>query len=191
MAPHSGHVAPPDVGDVLDDDPAWSKFFKDPPLLVPEARARGGGVGGSEPSHLTRDGQVLAGKAPADDVDGREVVGAYRVYVVESLHGGPVTREDVSRVRITFHLPNDGTEACAFQAEFQAADTREEGADREGQRCASSASSAARIAARADGAAIPTVAPIAQYQQDRPVHTCSPVTAGPCHTVAGPLIQPW
>jgi hypothetical protein len=53
--------------------------------------------------------------------------------VVEAGHVGPVLREDVAAVGIALDLPRDRAEAGALEAELQAADAAEEGADPHGE----------------------------------------------------------
>jgi hypothetical protein len=55
-------------GDVLDDDDSRPELGRDPLEVVPES----GAIAFEAASVRVRDGEILAGEAPAHDVDGSE-----------------------------------------------------------------------------------------------------------------------
>lgn len=108
---------------VLDDDVSRSKLANNPSELGPKTRA-----GAVDPGSLAGDGEVLAGEASADEVDGGEVMGANLSDILESLGVGEVLSEDGSTVGIDLDLPSD-PHAGSLEAESKAADPFEEAAD--------------------------------------------------------------
>jgi hypothetical protein len=70
----------------------------------------------------------LAGEAAADEVDGGEVVGADVSHVLEPLGVGEVLGEDGAAVGVLLDLPGR-VHPCSLEAEVEAADACEEGAD--------------------------------------------------------------
>jgi hypothetical protein len=79
----------------------------------------------------------LAGEASADEVDRGEVVGADISHVLESLGVGEVLGEDGAAVVILLDLPG-GLHPGSLEAEVEAADACEEGADIQAAASASS-----------------------------------------------------
>jgi hypothetical protein len=70
----------------------------------------------------------LAGEAAADEVDRRKACRADLADVLEALRFGEVAGEDRSAVGVELDLPGD-PHPGAFEAEVEAADSREEAAD--------------------------------------------------------------
>lgn len=70
----------------------------------------------------------MAGEAAADEIDGREAPGADLAHVLEALRFGEVPREDRPAVGVELDLPGD-PHPRPFEAEVEAADSREEAAD--------------------------------------------------------------
>lgn len=112
-------------GDVFHDDPSRSKLANKPSELGPKTRA-----GPVEPCALSGGAEILAGKASAEDVDSGEVVRPDGADVVENGDRGPVAPEDGVAEGLSLNK-----ESCvhpgALEAEIEAADTGEEGADTE------------------------------------------------------------
>ncbi len=112
------------VGDVFDNDEPRPEFPDDAPKLVPEAGSLPG-----EPGSVSCDGDVLAGEAAADEVNGSKGSCARESNIRDAPIGiGPVPRKYAPAEVIRFHLPDHVADAGPFEAEFQAADAGEEGA---------------------------------------------------------------
>jgi len=109
--------------DVLDDDISRFKLANDPSEFGPKTRALS-----VDPGSLAGDGEVLAGEASADEVDGGEVVGAGVSDVPEPLGVGEVLGKDGAAVGVLLDLPGDA-HPCSLEAEVEAADACEERAD--------------------------------------------------------------
>ena len=106
---------------VLNDDPSRLPFVDHASELVPQARA-------ASSKALARScaGHVLAREAAADEVNGSESCGANGSDIFMALDLRPVLREHLATERVDLDLPAHGAEPGPFEAEFQAADAREE-----------------------------------------------------------------
>ena len=113
----SPHLTQPALGarrDVFDDDPAWPEFADDSEILEPEA-----GPCAGEACAEAGATDILAGKAAADEVDGREVPSTGDADVDDaSVDVGPVLCENLSTEVILLHLPDGFAEAGPFEPEF-------------------------------------------------------------------------
>lgn len=118
-------VEPPraESWDVLHDRISGAKLANDPSELRPKTRA-----GSVDPGSLAGEADVLAGEATADQVHRLEVVGADGADVVETLGIWKVLGEDGLAVGVELDLPG-GLHPRPLEAEVEAADASEEGAD--------------------------------------------------------------
>jgi hypothetical protein len=105
---------------VLDEHPAWTELADDAGKLPPEAAAPSG-----DADAPAGGGDVLAGEATRDEVDGLEVPCPGETHIAAAVDGGPVPGEDIFTERLPLDLPAHG-EARALEAERHAPDAREE-----------------------------------------------------------------
>lgn len=124
VPPHRGQPGPHAARDVLDDDEARPDERDDVREVVPEPRS-----GAAKPSLLAGAGDVLAGESSANNVNVRVAAGLRDI--LEPHDGGPVLREHAATEGIDLALPKDRPETGALEPELQAADAREQRADRE------------------------------------------------------------
>jgi hypothetical protein len=105
---------------VLDEHPAWAEFADDAGELAPEAAAVA-----REANAPTCGGDILAGEAARDEVDGLKIPCPGEADVAASNNVGPVPREDVLTEWLPLDLPAH-REAGALEPERHAPDAREE-----------------------------------------------------------------
>jgi hypothetical protein len=105
---------------VLDEHPAWPELADDAGELAPEAAPPAG-----DPDALSRCGDVLAGEAATDEVDGLKSPCPGEADIAASNNVGPVPREDVLTEWLPLNLPAH-REASALEPEGHAPDAREE-----------------------------------------------------------------
>lgn len=108
--------------DVFDDDEARVRLGEDARELVPEAAS-----GAFEADALSGSANVLAGEAPANNVNCGEVASGSDIGIPHSVW--PVARQHGAAVRIDLDLPDDRAKASTLEAEIHAADARKEAAD--------------------------------------------------------------
>ncbi len=103
--------------DVLDDDDARPEGFND----VPEDEPQPGALAG-EPGPFTGSGNVLAGKAAAEQLGAWEGTSCDVSNITDTpVHARPVLREHGAAKGILLNLPNDGTKPGPLEAELQTA----------------------------------------------------------------------
>ena len=102
IAPHDGHPIPPSGFDVFNDDGAGSEPSDDPQEFPPQSGLRSIQ---SPPSSHVGAAEILAREAPADQIDGAEILRAHGPHVGERARLGPVAREDRARRRIDLDVP--------------------------------------------------------------------------------------
>jgi hypothetical protein len=106
--------------DVLHEDVSGSHLANDSGKLPPEA-----GSFAVESGALSRVADVLAGEAPADEIDRLEVVASDIANVLQLGNVGPVLRQHALAERVNLDLP-PYFHPGALQAEFHATDTSEQ-----------------------------------------------------------------
>jgi hypothetical protein len=123
VSPYRVNPPPCPRGDVLDDDPARTEALSNMEEAVPEAasitakaRALAGGA------------EVLAGEAPAQEVDGGEGCEVEGPDIVVDLRLGPVAPQHLAAEGVALALPEGRSQTSPFEAQLQTADAAEEGA---------------------------------------------------------------
>lgn len=116
--------SPLERGDVLDDDPDGPHVTDESEVLEPEA-----GAGTMEPCSLPGVGQILAGEAAAQDVDGLEDGGVDGSDIVVPPGLGPVPLEHREGERIDLDLPGHMTHAGELESGLEPPDPAEQGTD--------------------------------------------------------------
>jgi hypothetical protein len=101
---------------VFDDHDPRSQLSDDAEVLAPESRP-----GAVEPRAFARARDVLAGEAPADDVDLREDVTTHLAHVGEALRARPVHREHAPAEGIDLDLKQYGAKASQLQTKLESA----------------------------------------------------------------------
>ena len=123
----SGVTAAEQSGDVFSHHPSGPNFANDSGELGPEVALIRAGL------PLSGDGVWLAGKAPANKVNGGKVCSSNISHVLVSLRVRPVLRQDEAGVFLVLHLPaRHGIAQAHFQAEFKPPHAAEQSADGEG-----------------------------------------------------------
>lgn len=109
--------------DVFDEGEAGRGFFDDAGILEPQSRALA-----IEAGAQTRIAQILAGEAPAHEVDVRRVK---RSHVDVPEHAGPVPLEHAAAPRVELALVVDLAARHQLDGQIEQADRAEERADAE------------------------------------------------------------
>ena len=125
VSENSAHSSTKQRCDVLHDDEARSKLASKAHDFTPESRAFS-----SEPCSKSRKGQVLAGEASADDIDGNSVssqnIGAEFSNVMVARHLRPVFRQHAAGKFFDLAKGDRLETASAFEAKRESANAAEE-----------------------------------------------------------------
>jgi hypothetical protein len=116
--------SPLERGDVLDDDPDGSQLTDEAEVFEPEAGART-----VESGSLPGVGQILAGEAAAQDVDGLEDGGINGSDIGVPPGLGPMPLEHRKGERVDLDLPDHVTHAGELEAGLETPDPAEQGSD--------------------------------------------------------------
>jgi len=113
VGPHLGQPTSSAACHVLDEDEARPELADDAGELPPEA-----GAGPGEAGAFARERDILAGEAPADEVDPSEVVASDGVNIGKAVCIGPVLLQDGAAAVVEFNLPARLADAGPLEAEF-------------------------------------------------------------------------
>lgn len=98
-------------GDVFDDDTGGAHLVDDSGVLEPEAGSISGKAGA-----LSRGGNVLAGEASAEDIDGGKRRNSNCLNISKSPRVGPVSRQYLQAKGIALDLPDHMPQAGGLEA---------------------------------------------------------------------------
>jgi hypothetical protein len=115
-AEHVSQSTCPQSWRVFRDDPGRPQLSDDSEQLGPEPA----GIALSPPE--AGEGNGLARRSSAKNVNRSSCIMAHLTHVFESLHSGPVARQHAATVGVRLGLPDDGAQPRAFEAEVEGAD---------------------------------------------------------------------
>lgn len=107
---HTGQPRSLARGDVFDDDAEGSQFVDDPGVLKPQS-----GSVSAETDAFAGGGDILAGEASAEDVDGGKVGSSNCLHIGKSPRFGPVPRQHLQAKRIALDLPDHLAQAGSLK----------------------------------------------------------------------------